>query len=232
MELSNSHFSDMRHTYLFETLNDADFQLAAASANLIQLSIGDMLFAEGDMAHHFYLVHRGMMKLYKSSPDGTERIVELLTAKQMFGEDAMFVGEHSVYADALEPTQLIAFDCTAFADLMHKNADLCLRLLTVMSRRSKKLIDEIGKLTLQGSIQRVAQYLIEAGKYSEMSCTIRLNIPRYVIASRLGVSPETLSRIITKLRTRGMLDCVGDSIMLKDMDCLQQVADGVVGLKF
>lgn len=232
MELSNSHLNDMRHTYLFEPLNDTDFQQLSDHAKLIQLSAGDMLFAEGDLCQHFYLVHRGMVKLYKSSPDGTERIVELITAKQMFGEDAMFVGEHSVYADALEPTQIIAFECDAFTTLMHKNAELCLRLLTVMSRRSKKLIDEIGKLTLQGSIQRVAQYLIEVGKYSEISCTIRLNLPKYVIASRLGVSPETLSRVITKLRTRGMLDCVGDSIMLKDMDCLQQVADGVIGLKF
>lgn len=231
MTLSNQHLADIRHSYLYEHIDDFNFEYVAEHTKLITLATGERLYAEGEPCHYFYLVHRGILKLFKSSPDGTERIVELIRDKQMFGEDAMFVGEHSMYADALEPTQLIAFECAAFTTLMQGNAELCFRMLTEMSRRSKKLIDEIGKLTLQGAIQRVAEYLIETGKYSDLSSTIRVNLPKYVIASRIGVSPETLSRIITKFRSKGMIDCNKGSIMLKNVAHLQQVASGVVGLK-
>ncbi|MBS4098773.1 MAG: Crp/Fnr family transcriptional regulator [Sulfuricella sp.] len=230
MTLLNQHLADIRHSYLYEHLDEPSFEYVTAHAKVIQLATGERLFAEGESSQYFYLIHRGIMKLFKSSPDGTERIVELVNAKQLFGEDAMFVGEHAVYADALEPTQLIAFECAAFTTLMHQNAELCFRMLTEMSRRSKKLIDEIGKLTLQGAIQRVAEYLIEVGKYSDFSSTIRVNLPKYIIASRIGVSPETLSRIITKFRHKGMIDCNKDSIMLKNLPHLQQVANGQVGL--
>lgn len=230
MTLSNQHLADIRQSYLYEHLSESNFEYMAGHAKLIQLAAGERLHAEGEVCQYFYLVHHGTMKLFKSSPDGMERIVELIRDKQMFGEDAMFVGEHAMYADAIEPTQLIALECVAFTTLMHGNAELCFRMLTEMSRRSKKLVDEIGKLTLQRAIQRVAEYLIEIGKYSDLSCTIRVNLPKHIIASRIGVSPETLSRIITKFRSKGMIDCNKGAIMLKNVAHLQEIANGLVGL--
>ncbi len=231
MSLPDQHLAEIRQLYLFAHLDDAQFKQAMDHAKLIQLTAGDMLFAEGDPCHHFYVVIRGMIKLFKSSPDGSEKILELVTAKQLFGEEAMFIGQHSVYADALEPTRLIAFDGHYFAGLLRDNSDLCLRMMTLMSHRSKSLLDEIGNLTLQSGIQRVVQYLMEAGNYSDIACTIHLNLPKNVIASRLGVKPETFSRIIAKLRNEGMIDCTRDTIKLKNVDSLQQVADGMLWLK-
>ncbi|MDD5329042.1 MAG: Crp/Fnr family transcriptional regulator [Sulfuricella sp.] len=231
MSLPNQYLEEMRQIYLFERLDDAQFGQAMDHARMIQLTAGDMLFAEGDPCHHFFVVIRGMVKLFKSSADGSEKILELIPPKQLFGEEAMFLGQHSAYAEALEPTQLIAFDCHYFAGLLRENAELCLRMMTLMSHRSKSLLDEIGNLTLQSGIQRVVQYLMEAGNYSGIACTVRLNLPKNVIASRLGVKPETFSRIIAKLRNEGMIDCTKDTIRLKNVDSLRQVADGMLWLK-
>lgn len=232
MSLSNSHLEQVRHIYLFDKLSDAEFKQVAEHARLVKLAAGDILFTQGDFCHNFYVVLGGMMKLFRMSPDGTERVLELIGARQLVGEDAMFVGQYSVHADALEATQLIAFDSRTFSHLLHANPALCLRMMTLMGHRQQNLIDEIGNLTLQNAIQRVTQYLIkEKGNLCDIACAIRLNSPKQVIASRLGVKPETFSRIIAKLRNEGMIDCIKNTIVLKNVASLRQVADGMICLK-
>ena len=231
MTLPNSHLDKIRHIYLFDKLSDADFNLAAEHSRLIKFSAGDMLFSQGDYCHHFYVVFDGMMKLFNAAPNGTERVLELIGSKQLLGVDAMFVGQYSACAVTLEPTYLIAFDSKKFINQLHANPELCLRMMTLMSHRQQNLIDEIGNLTLQSAIQRVTQYLIkENGSLFDIASVIRFNTSKKWIASRLGLTPETFSRIIAKLRDEGMIDCIKDSIVLKNVSSLRQVADGMTPL--
>jgi CRP-like cAMP-binding protein len=228
MTLSNSHLDKIRHIYLFDKLSDAEFNLIAEHSKLIKFSPDDMLFSQGDYCHHFYVVLEGMMKLFHAAPNGTERVLELIGPKQLLGVDAIFAGQYSAHAVTLEPTYLIAFDSKNFVHQLHANPRLCLRMMTLMSHRQQSLIDEIGNLTLQSAIQRVTQYLInENGSQHDISCVIRFSTPRKLIASRLGLTPETFSRIIAKLRNEGMIDCIKDSIVLKNLTSLRQVADGM-----
>ncbi|OIP06539.1 MAG: hypothetical protein AUK53_12140 [Betaproteobacteria bacterium CG2_30_59_46] len=232
MALPDQFFEEMRHLYLFEPLDDTALRQMMSHAKLLELSAEDVLFAQCDVSRNFHIVHSGMIKLFRISADGTEKILELIAANQVLGEDAMFVGEHSAYATALEPTQIISIDCSYLTTLLSKNTKLCLRMMTLMSLRSQKLIEEIGSITLQSAFQRVTQYLIgKKGVIGDIADPIRLNLPKQVIASRLGVRPETLSRIITRLRNEGMIDCARDIVVLKNMTALQQVANGMIGLK-
>lgn len=232
MALPDRFFDEMRHLYLFEPLDDSELRQLTVHAKLLELSADDALFSQGDASRNVYIVHSGMIKLFRISADGTEKILELITANQVLGEDAMFVGQHSAHADALEPTQVISIDCQSLSTLLRENTKLCMRMMTLMSRRSHKLIEEIGSITLQSAVQRVTQYLIEEkGGLGDIERGIRLNLPKQVIASRLGVKPETLSRIIARLRNEGMIDCTKDIVMLKNMAALQKVADGMIYLK-
>jgi len=232
MALPDHFFDEMRHLYLFEPLDDTELRQMMDHAKLLELSAEDALYSQCDASRNFYIVHSGMIKLFRISEDGTEKILELITANQVLGEDAMFVGEHSAYAAALEPTQIISIDCGYLSTLLLENTQMCLRMMTLMSLRSQKLIEEIGSITLQSASQRVTQYLIgKKGVIGDIAGSIRLNLPKQVIASRLGVRPETLSRIITRLRNEGMIDCTKDIVVLKNMTALQQVADGMIGLK-
>lgn len=230
--LPDQHLEELRKIHLFGQLDAAKLREVAEHAKLIQLSTGDVLFSQDHGCEHFYMVRSGMIKLFRISADGAEKVLELITANQVFAEDAMFVGRYSTYADALEPTELIAFDCGFFAALLGENTELCLRMMTLMSQRSRNLVDEIGSLTLQNAFQRVTQYLVKAkGSLGGIAGSVRLNSHKHVIASRLGVTPETFSRIITKLRNEGMIDCSKNTIMLKNETSLRQVADGMICLK-
>lgn len=224
MGLPDRFFQEMRHLYLFEALDDVTFSQVMGHTQLLELSAGDELFAQGDTSRNYYIVHSGVLKLFRISADGAEKILEIVTTGQALGEDAMFGGEHFAYAKALKSTQVFSVNCSYLSTLLRENTHVCLRMMTLMSRRSQKLIEDIGSITLHSAIQRVTQYLIEEN--DDIACPTRLNLPKGVIASRLSLTPETLSRIIGRLRDEGMIDCTHKEIVLKNRTALQHIANG------
>jgi CRP-like cAMP-binding protein len=87
-------------------------------------------------------------------------------------------------------------------DLINKNRDACMRLLSDLSRHLHARVREIERLTVQNARDRLVSYLLEhVVEANDDEATIRLDLPRHVIASRLSITPETLSRLL-----RGLVD--------------------------
>lgn len=224
--LDEQHLEKLRQNYLFEQLTDAELRRAADHGGIIEFSAGETVFSQGAHCRHFYLVQTGMIKLYRTSVDGTEKIMDLIAPKQSFAETVMFSGQYPLHAAALEPSTLFAFDCKDFMEQLRNNVELCFRLMSSMSLRLHGMINEIDQLTLHNGTQRLAQYLIEQVPEGVMqSPCIRLLVPKLVIASRLGIQPETFSRIMARLRTEGMIETHNDTILLKDLAALRRMAD-------
>lgn len=226
MALSEQHFEKIRHNYLFEPLTEAELKRVAEHGSLVELDAGETIFSQGERCRQFYLVQRGMVKLYRISADGSEKVMDLVGPEQSFAEAVMFSGSYPVHAASLEPTTLMAFDCKDFMAQLRNNVELCFRLMSSMSQRLHGMINEIDQLTLRSGTQRLAQYLLEqvpAGVVQ--SPCIRLLVPKLVIASRLNIQPETFSRIMARLRNDGMIEMHQDTILLKDLDALRRAAD-------
>ncbi len=225
MAISIQHFDEIRHLYLFEQLVDNELDRVLEHATLINLPSGSTLFSQGDDCRHFYVVHGGMMKLFRTSADGSEKILELVGSGGMFAEAVMFVGKYPVHAVAVEDTCLFAFDCKDFRALLHDNIELCFRLMAAMSRRMHGLIDEIDQLTLHSGSERLARYLIDQLPSNiKHAPSIRLLVPKQAIASRLGIKPETFSRVLAKFRHDGLIEVHDDTIVLIDAVRLGQLA--------
>lgn len=225
MSLSPEYVPELQRIYLFEQLNDAELKRVMDHATLLNVPMGKTLFSQGDTCHHFYLVHSGMMKLFRISPDGSEKIMELPSPGQTFAEAVMFVGRYPVHAVALEDTQLIAFDCKDFRAQLHDNIDLCFRLMAGMSRRMHGLIVEIDQLTLHSGTERLARYLLDQiPADAKTAANVHLAVPKQAIASRLGIKPETFSRVLAKLRQDGLIEVHDDDILLKNPVLLRRLA--------
>jgi CRP-like cAMP-binding protein len=226
MVLTEQHIEQIRQNYLFEQLTEAELKRVAEHGSLVELEAGETIFSQGEPCHEFYLVQRGMIKLYRISVDGTEKVMDLVGPKQSFAEAVMFSGNYPVHADALEPSTVFAFDCKDFMAQLRNNVELCFRLMSSMSRRLHGMINEIDQLTLHSGAQRLAQYLLEQVPEGVVqSPCIRLLVPKLVIASRLGIQPETFSRIMARLRNEGMIETHHDTILLKDLGALRRLAE-------
>ena len=225
MTLPTLHIAEIRHTYLFGRLNDAELDRIAAHASLLDLPAGKTLFAQDDPCRHFYYVRSGMVKLFRISPGGSEKVMELAGPGQTFAEAVMFSGKYPTHAVALDETRLIAFDCKDFRSQLHDNIDMCFRLMDNMSVRLYGLIDEIDQITQHSGTERLVRYLLDQiPADSHPSPSIRLPVPKQVIASRLNIKPETFSRALAKLRRLGLIEVHDDTILLKDAAMLSRMA--------
>jgi CRP-like cAMP-binding protein len=212
--------------YLLAVLSHQEFEEVLAHVNVRKLMPGERLFDEGDPCTHFFFVMSGIVKLCRVAQSGEEKVMDLIHSGHFFAEAAMFMGggRYPVHACALEATRLAALDNKHFLGLVRSNANLGMRLLSTMSQRIHCLINEINNLTLHSGAQRVIGYLLEQLPEGAVPPNVRLTVPKHVIASRLGIQPETLSRVLARLRSKHLIDVNGDQIVLNDVDALRRLS--------
>jgi CRP-like cAMP-binding protein len=223
--LSKADFDALRRCYLFSGLADEEYQEAIGHAAPLQLTPGQLLFSQGDPADAFYWVAEGVIRLYRASPQGDEKVIELVGVNRLFAEAVLFMGgQFPINATAQTPTRLIAIHGREFKAWLAQDASRCFRLMAGMSARMHKLVNEIDRLTLMKGADRLLQYLLDHADPDETGRQkVELEAPKQIIASRIGVKPETLSRLLHKLSDQGCIDIQGQTLYISDPEQLRQV---------
>jgi CRP-like cAMP-binding protein len=211
---------ELRHHPLFAGLDDEQLTRLLNSAHLEHLEDGQLLFASDQPARHFFLVRSGSMRLYLSTPDGAEKVLHLAAPGETFAEAITFMDgqRYPVNASALGKTEIIAFANSTFRDILGESTDTCFRLMADLSTRLKRHVSDINALTLQNASLRFTNFLLQqapAGQQYDVS--IELSAPKHVIASRLSIQPESLSRILRTMQNAGLLRVDGNLIHIPDI---------------
>ena len=215
----------LKRSHLFTKLTDVQLERVYSHSKIIRLDEGEQLFAQGDVVAYFYLVLSGKIKLFRISPDGQEKIIEIVPQGGTFAEAMMFMDQphYPVCSAALSPTHVIGIDAKKFKAMLWDSVDTCLLLMGEMSFRLRKLVHEIDTLTLHSGTCRVASYLLE--KAPQEQASFDLDVPKSVIAARLSVKPETFSRIIKNLREKNIISIYGNRITIHDLEALKRLSN-------
>jgi len=216
----------LRRLPLFSEVSDEEIQMLAAATHERNLARGETLFQQGDPPKGFYYVIRGQIKLAFSSRQGNEKIVEVLGPSQSFGEAVLFMERnYPVFAEALADTQLLLIDREVVFQLIDSDPRFTRSLLAGMAIRLHGMVRDVEAYSLSSGSQRVISYLISLGECEPLPCarvevgpmTVKLPVSKHVLASRLNLVPETLSRIFHDLSDRGLIAVHGSDITLKDV---------------
>jgi CRP/FNR family transcriptional regulator, dissimilatory nitrate respiration regulator len=206
---------------LFSALTPEQLQHVAAAARERHLAKGEMLFQKGDPAHGFFIVAAGQIKLALPSAQGNEKVVEIISARQSFGEAVMFMDRpFPVFAEALVDTHLLHIAKDVVFQLIDTDASFSRRLLAGLSMRLHSLIADVESYTLRSSAQRLIGYLLQhAPDDDDASNRVEIKLPtsKHVLASRLNLTPETFSRILHELSSSGLIEVHGRSITVPDL---------------
>jgi len=225
MSLTKADFDALRRVYLFSGLADDEYLEALSQATSLHLQAGQHLFSQGDPANSFFWVAEGIVKLYRASPQGDEKVIDLIGPNRFFAEAVLFMGGHfPLNAAAQSPARLIAFDGQKFKGWLARDANRCFRLMAAMSARMHKLVNDIDRLTLMKGADRLMQYLLDHSDPDETGRErVDLEVPKQVIASRIGVKPETFSRLLHKLVDTGCVEMDGSVLYIRDPEAMRQV---------
>ena len=214
--------SILQHPF-FKHLSTENQERLMSHSHEQQCQAGELLIRQGQPAERFFLVLKGRVKLYRISADGQEKVVEIIQAGQTFAEAVMFMqrSEYPVCAETLEAVQLISFPNRLMLTLLQENPQACLHLLGHMSMRLHQRLGELETLTLQNATQRFALYLIQQLEdRAQETVDIELPLPKRLIAARLSMQPETLSRIMARLNQEGLIEMRGRNIHIPSISSL------------
>lgn len=125
---------------------------------------------------------------------------------------------YPVCAETLEPVDLISFPNRLMLEQLQQNPQTCLHLLGHLSVRLHQRLDELENLTLQNATQRFALYLVAQVKdRATDEAELDLHLPKGLIAARLSIKPETLSRVMAGLRQMQLIETSGRHIRIPSM---------------
>ncbi|MCB1909743.1 MAG: Crp/Fnr family transcriptional regulator [Rhodocyclaceae bacterium] len=228
----------LRRLPLFSEITDEQLAMLATATHERDLARGEILFQQGDPPKGFYYVIGGQIKLAFASRQGNEKVVEVLGPNQSFGEAVLFMDRnYPVFAEALADSQLLLIDRGVVFALIEADFHFARALLAGMAIRLHGMVRDVEAYSLNTGAQRVVSYLISLGEGhapgTSLPCSrvqghppmVTLPVSKHVLASRLNLVPETLSRIFHDLADRGLIHVHGSDITLTDVAGLREIRD-------
>jgi CRP-like cAMP-binding protein len=211
---------------LFSVLAPGHLATIAAGTRERRLAKGEMLFQKGDPPRGFFVVVFGQIKLAFPSSQGNEKVVEIVGPRQSFGEAVMFMDRpYPVFAEALADTLLLHITQDMVFKLLETDISFSRALLAGLAMRLHSLVCDVESYSLRSSAQRVIGYLLQhCPPENDCQGTLELTLPtsKQVIASRLNLTPETLSRILHDLTQAKLIEVHGRNIKVPDLRRLRE----------
>jgi CRP/FNR family transcriptional regulator, dissimilatory nitrate respiration regulator len=185
---------------------------------------GDTIARRGERLPGLFIVAHGLVKLALHGAENEERVLRLVGAGQSFGEATALLGRAARYeARALREAKLVVVPAAPLFALRDREPRFGRARVHLLTERNLELLAELEAASLQRSAQRLASYLHSlANGGAERS--VRLPVSKTVLAARLGVTKETLSRLLRRFAADGLIAVSRADIALLDRPGLERRA--------
>jgi len=221
--LTQSDFEVVRETPLFSGLTDESVTDILKGARLKKYERGEMLFLRGDPVDRFFVLLEGWIKVFRDTPDGDQSVVAVMKPGDGFAQAAIFTGRPTFPASAeiVDDARLVEIPSGPFLSRLKEDSELSLKMLGAVSERMLQLVQHIEQLQFRSTSERLADFLVGLAEQDEGPATIRLPYDKSLIAARLGMKPESLSRALAKLRKLGV-SSKSNLVEVEDLERLRE----------
>jgi len=203
--IAHSDLAILKQMRLFDQLTADELDQIVSGMQIKSVRKGDILFNQGDEARHFYGVLSGWVQIYRDNASGERAVLNIFGRQETFAEAAMFVGgRYPANAEVIEPGRLCLFSRKAFGDSVKANPKLCMAMLGSVSRHLHNMVLQVEQLKTRNAEQRLAQFLLQLCTGRSGPCELTLPYDKALVAARLGMKPESLSRNLARLSSAGV----------------------------
>jgi len=209
----------------FSSLEGEDLERICAAREEISYSKGEIIHREGDKIRDFKYLKNGLVKLYKVTETGEEQIITITRPFEFVSNTNVFYEEKYRYSlSALEDSVVCYINIDLIKELIVRNGNFALNLITVLSSTSENIISlglEIRKRNLAGRIAFVLLYFSGEIYHSRI---FDLPVSRKEIADLISMSSANVIRTFSEFRRDGIIKTNGRTIEISDMNKLEVIS--------
>ncbi|WP_456486117.1 Crp/Fnr family transcriptional regulator [Hydrogenimonas sp.] len=201
--------------YFFRHIEEERLQRIIEISSIAEYKRGSVLFYEGEEAKSLVVLLEGMLQIYKTDRKGNRIILHHFVPTAMIAEIVNL--EHMKYPATGEfesDGKALLINYEIFEKEFLKDPEISLSFIKSLSKKIKYLENVIATNMVMNSTARVAKFICE--HTNELA-----HLKKSMIAADLNMTPETLSRILKKLATLGLIEKSSDSIKIIDKEGLE-----------
>ncbi len=218
----------LRRVPTFRALPHEILDELARCARFQGLLTGQTLFAPGNRSTGLHILVKGRIKLFRTSPEGREQVLAVVTPFQTLGEAVLFRQEerHFSYAISLESSTVMTLALSRVRQLTQQHSQLAFAFLRAFAQRIENLEERLEQLALLSVEQRLARMLLDQlppHTSNQQPAHIQLSLSVSDTASILGVARESLSRSLVRLERDGLIKRSGKTITILDREGLERL---------
>ena len=217
---------EARHQGMCGVLKPDELVELARHTHKVRHQLGDELIADSTAIHSYANVMRGVVKLSKVLEDGRQQLVGLQFAPDFLGR--LFGRESVLTAEAASTVDLCVIPRPALEQMIEKTPALEHRLMQQTLRELDEARDWMVTLGRKTAQEKVASFLYLIAQHADPASeavegiTFELPLTRSDIADFLGLTIETVSRQLTRLRQLGAISIINNrTVDIPDIDALQ-----------
>ena len=179
---------------LFSKLSGKNLKNLEQISHFKNYNSNEVVFYEGDDPGTLYILTEGVLRLYKTDAKGNELYIHQFTPTGMVGELACFENiNYPATARFITKGQILKIDFKRLEKDFFQNPEVCMEIIKSLTKKVKILSNVIHKEMILTSEARVAKIIVEHGELFETHKNTQ-------IASILNITPETLSRTLTRFK--------------------------------
>ncbi|MCD2173796.1 Crp/Fnr family transcriptional regulator [Rhizobium sp. C4] len=181
----------------------------------------DPIFKQGEKADYFYTVLTGFVRVFRLSKDGREADIGIYGPGETFAEGVMFNGgTHRFCAQSAEAVTLARYEVDKLKQFASQDPAIGIALMASLSRNLDQALECVADDRLHTAPQRVANFILQNCPENANSARFRLPFQKSLLAGKLGLAPEALSRAFSALKSAGV-SVHGRIIEIGDVNALK-----------
>ena len=183
---------------------------------------GEILLFEGDLAENLYFVVAGVVKVFKTSADGKEQILQIIRPGETFNDVPVFSGGTNLAgAEAMGDVVLYLIRKSGLENVLREEPQLALNVIQILSQRVQHLVSLVEDLSFRHVTGRVAKVLLE---YAGDGTGEKPRLTQQEMAAMIGTAREMVGRSLKVLEEEGTIRMERHRIIITDQETLREMA--------
>src|SRR6185437_7080075 len=210
----------LRKAGIFADLTPTELQFLAERAVPRDYGPGELVFSEGEMCAGLFVIEKGHLRIFKSSPSGREQVLAVDGPGSSIAELPVFDGgNYPASTSAVDDARVYFIRKEDFYSLCLVHPKVALKVLKVVGARLRRLVGIIEELSFTSVRSRLIANLLrlaERGKKTPAGVEAQLPASNQELASQIGTVRELVSRNLSRLQAEGLIRVEGKTVVIPD----------------